>query len=163
MIKYPDDPQFPHISMTLDLSFMRKTLQRALFAQSNNRNSPLIIETCRIDEQLYKPGKSCVLSYCLQLLNTETGSVQEQIVCAKLCKTGEGLSEYNRARAKNIFTSKGVQPLIYLPEAEMVIWLFPNDGQLTHLPHMLDLDFQYVADSYPSCADLSFRNLRRIL
>lgn len=122
---------------------MREALQKGLFSQTNNRGDCFVIEACQMGEQRYKPGKSCVLSYRLRILNTETKSVQEQIICARLCKPGEGFSEFERASRKDLVTLKGVRPIVYLPEVEMVVWSFPNDRKLTHLPQMLDLPFLY--------------------
>ena len=143
MLQKQTDPRFPQIPFAVDMTLMREALQKGLFSQTNNEGDCFVIEACRAGEQRYKPEKSCILSYHLQILNTKTKSVQEQIIYARLCKPGEGFSEFERASRKERFTLEGVRPIVYLPEVEMVVWSFPNDRKLTHLPEMLDLSFLY--------------------
>jgi len=142
-LRQPIDPQFPQISCALDMSLVREALQRVLFFSSGNHKDMLVIKSCRIEEQRYKPGKNCVIVYHLQVFNVETGSRQDKIVCARLCKKGRGLSELKRAKRKNLYVIDGMRPVVYLPDLEMVVWSFPNDRKLTGLPKMLDLPSLY--------------------
>src|SRR5207245_3103925 len=142
MLNEPTDPQFPHIRFALDMTAMREALQNGLLAQTG-RGDRLFIETCRMSEQRYKPGKSYVLSYRLRILDADTQSVREQIVGARLCKPGQGLAEFERASRNELVAQDGVRPVAYLPEAEIVVWSFPNDRKLAHLPQMVDLPFLY--------------------
>ncbi len=141
MLQKKIDPQFPQMTFALDMTLVREILQEKLFAHPHNRGGRFVIESCKLGEQRYKPGKSCVLSYCLQILNTDNKTVREQILYARLCKVGEGLSSFERARQKEQFDLEGILPIIFLSDLEIVIWTFPNDRKLTHLPKMFDLSF----------------------
>ena len=135
------DPQLPHLPTALQPLLMQKLLQRTLLSPLDNQGHGLVVDSCLIGEKRHKPGKSCVLSYRLQLRDGRTGASQEQVVSARLCKPEHGLEEFNRARTRELFPAPGLQPLAYLPETEMVLWSFPNDRKLTHLPQLLNLKF----------------------
>ena len=51
------------------------------------------------------------------------------------------LAEFDRARSRQLSRVPGFEQLAYLPETEMVVWSFPNDRKLTHLPQLLNLEF----------------------
>ena len=135
------DPQLPHLSTALQPLLMQKLLQRTLLSPLDNQGHGLVVDSCLIGETRHKPGKSCVLSYRLQLRDGRTGACQEQVVSARLCKPEQGLEEFNRARTRELSPAPGLQPVAYLPETEMVLWSFPNDRKLTHLPQLLNLKF----------------------
>ncbi len=137
----PIDPCFPQLSTALNRTRMRKALQISLFDPLKGQRDNFLIYSCQIGERRYKPGKSCVVSYRIEIINTEAQSVQEQILYARLCKTDEGLSVFKRAREKALFKPKYLPPILYFPHLEMVIWAFPNDRKLIHLPKMHDLSF----------------------
>lgn len=137
------DPHFPQMPRALNMTRMREIFQKELWTQGKTQGGASVVQTCQIDAQRYKPGKSCVFTYRLKILNTETEAVREQILCARLCKAGEGAAEFQRAKQKNLAECDGLPPVFYLPALEMVVWVFPNDRKLTHLPKMLDLPFLY--------------------
>jgi thiamine kinase-like enzyme len=141
------DPQFPQLQAALDSPLMQGLLQNALLGPLDNHGHGLTVDACLIEEKRYKPGKSCVLSYRLQLHDVRTGTSREQLVSASLCKPEKGLEEVNRARSQPLYLTPGLQPLAYLPETEMVVWSFPNDRKLTHLPKLLDVE--YLASHLP--------------
>jgi hypothetical protein len=120
---------------------MQELLQRALLDPLDHEGQRLRIDACIIGEKRYKPGKSFVLSYRLHVHDVRTGAKHEQVVSARLCRPGEGLTEFHRAKARQLVRTPGVQALAYLPEIEMVTWSFPNDRKLTHLPKLLDVEF----------------------
>lgn len=120
---------------------MRGLLQRALLGPLDTHGQGLVVETCLVEEKRYKPGKSCVLSYRLQLHDVRTGNSREQLVSARLYKPEKGLEEVNRARSQPLYLTPGLKPLAYLPAAGMVVWSFPNDRKLSHLPQLLDVEF----------------------
>ena len=135
------DPQFPHLSAALSPPLMQELLQTTLLSPLIEQNQGLAVDSCVIGEKRYKPGRSCVLSYRLQLHDVNTGSRREQVVSARLCRPDEGMAEFNRAESMQLFRTSGVQALSYMPETEMVLWSFPNDRKLRHLPQLLNLDF----------------------
>jgi hypothetical protein len=126
--------------MALQPPFMQKLLQRALLDPLDNEGQRLRMDACLIGEKRYKPGKSCVLSYRLHLHDTRTGAKHEQVVSARLCRPDEGLAEFHRAGSRQLVCNPGIRALTYLPEIEMVVWSFPNDRKLLHLPKFLDVE-----------------------
>lgn len=156
------DRQFQQMARALDVSQMQKSLQKHLFSSSDKHKNALVIQCCQIEEQRYKPKKSCVITYNLEILNAEKGGIQEQIVCARLCKAGEGLFEWEQAKSSNLFPIEGIFPLVYLPDLEILVWSFPNDRKLSHLPQMLDPLFLH--DLFPQrLISLDLRKSKRLL
>ena len=135
------DPEFPHLSTALSPLLMQELLQTTLVGQLDDQRHGLVVGSCVIGETRYKPGKSCVLSYHLQIHDVSTGSHHEQVVSARLCRPDEGMAEFDRARSRQLSRVPRLQSLTYLPETEMVVWSFPNDRKLTHLPQLLNLEF----------------------
>jgi aminoglycoside phosphotransferase (APT) family kinase protein len=135
------DPQFPQLHAALDSPRMQGLLQSALLGPLDNHGQGLVVETCLVEEKRYEPGKSCVLSYRLQLHDVRTGNSREQLVAARLYKAEKGLEEVSRARSQPLYLTPGLKPLAYLPAAGMVVWSFPNDRKLSHLPQLLDVEF----------------------
>lgn len=116
-------------------------LQQTLMELTPVPQSQLLIDTCLIGEKRYKPWESCVLSYDLQLRDPQTGSSRKQVVSARLCKPAEGLRELGEANRRELFSTPGLVPLAHLPATDMVVWVFPNDRKLTHLPQLLNHEF----------------------
>ncbi len=135
------DPCFPQMSKALSQTRMLEAFQKNLVGAPKAGGGGFLIHSCQIGEQRYKPGKSCVVNYRIEILNTATQALREQILCARLCKTGEGPSEFKDASRKTLFKPENLPPILYLPDLEMVLWTFPNDRKLTHLPKMLELSF----------------------
>ena len=136
------DPQFPHLSAALSPPLMQELLQTTLLGPLDEQTQRgLIVGSCVIGEKRYKPGRSCVLSYRLHLHDTRTGAKHEQVVSARLCRPDEGPAEFHRARSRQLVRTPGVRALAYMPEIEMVVWSFPNDRKLTHLPELLNIEF----------------------
>ena len=130
----------PHLSTALQASLMQKLLQQALLDPLDHEGQRLRIDACSIGEKRYKPGKSFVLSYRLHLHDARTGAKHEQVVSARLCRPDEGLAEFHRAQSRQLVRTPGVRALAYMPEIEMVVWSFPNDRKLSHLPKLLDVE-----------------------
>ncbi|MEK9142381.1 MAG: aminoglycoside phosphotransferase family protein [Nitrospirota bacterium] len=141
------DPQFPHLSAALEPALMKELLQHTLLPRRGDHKQEFVVESCFIGEKRYKPGKSCVLSYQLHLHDASTGASHEQVLSARLCKSGKGMQEFHQARLQNLSLAPKLQPLAYLPEMEMVVWTFPNDRKLTHLSQLLDT--QYLESHLP--------------
>lgn len=135
------DSQCPHLSTALQPSLMQELLQRALLDPLDHEGQRLRMNACIVGEKRYKPGKSFVLSYRLHLHDAHTGAKHEQVVSARLCRPDEGLAEFHRARSRQLVRTPGVRALAYIPEIEMVVWSFPNDRKLSHLPKLLDVEY----------------------
>ena len=134
------DPQFPQIGKILDASFMLGMLQEALF--SNKEKSSLIkIEECSIGERRYKPGKSFKLSYTLSLRELESHKCYEQVLTAQLNPIGECPTEAEVCLANSFDFPAYIPSVNYLPEVNMMLWSFPHDRGLPHLPKLLNTEY----------------------
>lgn len=134
----PPDSRFPQIAQAFDPVRMRAAFQDALVASSNFGATIL---NCAIEETLYKPGKSCGLVYRLDWVEAPSGLLGRQLVCAKLCLSGESLELYTRARNTAMTVSGALPPVVHLGQLDMVAWTFPNDPVIRRLPDLLDPAF----------------------
>ncbi len=121
------DPQFPQISTILDTDYMTAVLQTTLFRKSRQEPSSIRVARCSIGEKRYKPGRSFMLSYCLQLQDDATERNYEQLVTARLKPLGHELPA----------VAAGQEEVTYIPEVNMMLWVFPYDRKLPHLPKLL--------------------------
>ena len=142
------DPQFPQISEILESSFMLEVLQNSLFGNIEQGSPMLKIERCSVGEKRHKPGKSFLLSYHLGLQDIATGIRYEQLLSAQLCLPGQGLSEFEAYLGNGLdkrldiheHSPIRIPPVSYVPEVDMLLWAFPNDRKLPHLPKLLDTE-----------------------
>jgi Phosphotransferase enzyme family len=137
-----NDPCYPHIHKALDTALITQLFQNHLFARKQwGGETAVIVESCSIKNKRHKPGKSFVLSYHLRLLDTQTGTRNEQVIGARLCKTGQGQQELQEERDKHFRNTGTASQVIYLPEIEVLLWIFPQDRKLIHLAQILDVGF----------------------
>lgn len=138
------DPKFPQISEISEPSTMLEVLQNALFGNNGQVPVTLKLQHCSVGEKRYKPGKSFRLSYRLGLQEIATGICYEQLMSAQLCLPGMGLSEFKANFDKGWKTQKhspnGIPSVSYIPEVNMLLWAFPHDRKLPHLPKLLDTE-----------------------
>ena len=117
---------------------MLEALQNALF---RNQESPTLkVESCSIGEKRHKPGKSFLLSYCLRLQHIATNVHYEQLMTAQLCLPGRGSSEFEAYLGKQTHSPIGIPSVSYIAEINMLLWAFPHDRKLVHLPKLLDTE-----------------------
>ena len=127
---------------------MLEVLQNTLFGNKGQAPSTLKVERCSIGEKRHKPGKSFLLSYHLGLQDIATDIRYEQLMSAQLCLHGRGLSEFEACLEtclnKGLDTQKhspiGIPSVSYIPEVNMLLWAFPYDRKLVHLPKLLDTE-----------------------
>jgi aminoglycoside phosphotransferase (APT) family kinase protein len=138
------DPQFPQISEILEPNKMLKVLQDTLFGNNGQVPVTLKLQHCSVGEKRHKPGKSFMLSYRLGLQDIATDTCYEQLMSAQLCLPGKGLSEFEAGLDKGWKAQKlspiGIPPVSYIPEVNMLLWAFPHDRKLPHLPKLLDTE-----------------------
>jgi len=108
-----------------------------------SQNNDLSIQDCRVLNARFKPHKkqkkrSFSPCYELKILDHRHNTVGTLIL---YCKA------YAESRSTEVFQSvdKGAlvappfgDPLIHIPEYDLLVWTFPNDPQLPHLAHALD-------------------------
>lgn len=132
------DPVFPQIQKILEPGFMREIFQNALDNQDGHGREKLLIEKCEVGEKRYKPGKSFMLSYKLRVQKPASKTSFEQIVAARLCPADGVGFEIEDGFKNREHPPVGLAPLSYLRDVGMMLWAFPNDPKLTHLPKLLE-------------------------
>lgn len=128
------DPQFPQILTILDTDYMTAVLQNTLFRKSGQEPSDVKVTQCSIGEKRFKPGKRFMLSYCLKLHDSLADLNYEQLVTAQLVPLEHELPE----------AKTGQEKATYIPEFNMMLWVFPDDRKLPHLPQLLDVKNQHT-------------------
>ncbi|MCQ8118598.1 aminoglycoside phosphotransferase family protein [Methylomonas rosea] len=123
------DPHFPQMADALNPAVMGPLLRWVL-------NMPGItpghVECC-IGEKRHKPGKSLVIAY---RLNAQSDPIhQSRYVTGRLCPPGTEGREFEWALSKRPDLAAGA--LTFLHEPAMLIWAFPYDPKLIHLPALL--------------------------
>jgi hypothetical protein len=129
------DPYFPQIPQILESEFMAGLFQNVFFSKAG---SMVTIEACRVGEKRYKPGKKFLVSYRVTLKHAATNSSQEQILTASLNPAGKEISCIEDSLPSINLSHWGIPSVSYLPEVGMMLWSFPNDRKLKHLPKLLD-------------------------
>jgi Phosphotransferase enzyme family len=135
------DPKFPQIPKILDSGYMLGTLQNAWFCNAGEIAQKIKIESCRIGEKRYKPGKSFTLSYNISLRHVETDIRHEQIVTAQLCPGGQVTDELKTYLENPAYSSIDIPSVSHISEDDMILWAFPQDRKLIHLPKLLDINY----------------------
>jgi tRNA A-37 threonylcarbamoyl transferase component Bud32 len=128
----PHDAALPHLQFALDPERMRAALAPHL-ATPHVR-----VEGCRIERVRYKPGRSCLLAYALELGVEGRAGTSEQVLCARMYPPNESASRYAKAARAPLATPRYGAPLFHLPELDMIVWAFPNERKLAGLPHLTD-------------------------
>lgn len=126
-----------------DAGQMKAIFQQQLpgFSQGN-----LLITGCRILRTRYKTylkGRSRNKSFftaCYQLQVTDQRNQRNgmQILYARACLEGRSLEEFQRARSLPLAVPRFGQALVHLPELDLLVWAFPNDPGLPHLPEAIE-------------------------
>ena len=80
------------------------------------------------------------LAACYQIHFTETlsGKTGKQIVYAKAFCGGRSLAEYEKLQQLKVPEPASSQNMIHLAEFDMILWVFPHDPALPHLPEVME-------------------------
>ncbi len=123
---------------------MKRLLQGHLPGFSNGS---LAISSCKIDYLLlkrsFKEGfqqkASLGVGYLLNVTNRLTQQHGELKLYGKAYLGGRSKRIFNNLPSYPLSPPSFGEPLIHLPDLGMIIWAFPNDPQLRHLPELMDL------------------------
>ncbi|WP_026604505.1 aminoglycoside phosphotransferase family protein [Methylomonas sp. 11b] len=127
------DPHFPQMADALNPAVMGPLLAWLLDMPGIKTGH---VE-CGIGEKRHKPGKSLVIGYRLDSrlgLNT-----QSRYVTGCLCPPDSASREFELERSKR--PDLAARALTVLHEPAMLVWAFPYDRKLIHLPALLDEAF----------------------
>jgi hypothetical protein len=148
------DPGFPQMAEVLDLAVMGPLLDKAL------RLGPPAGQhggAWQVDEKRYKPGKSLIISYRRE---NDSGSAQPpRFAMGRLYPPGEARREFERERSRRPELDEGA--MCFLAEPAMLLWVFPHDRKLIHLPRLLD-DSRLPAMLAPKLEALGLDSPRRV-
>jgi thiamine kinase-like enzyme len=132
----PHDAALPRLALALDPVRMREELTAHLTRGATDRDAAAIsIESCRIERVRYKPGRSCLVCYALDL-RVEGEGTSEQLLCARMYPPNESVSRYRKAAQAPLAATGVGAPLLHLPDLDMVVWAFPNERKLTGLERL---------------------------
>ena len=134
----PTDARLPQLPIILDVGVMRDKFRDYLFASASDRTQ-FVVRQCEIIQIRYKPAASCMVSYRLDIEDTSTGERGEHIVCGRAFPAGCSRSQWEKAGARALVQPRFRNPLIHLPDIEMVLWSFPNDRKMHTLPATMQL------------------------
>ncbi len=132
-----NDTAFPYLKVMLDSDAMAKRFQDILFEQVPTQRVTL----CQIERIKFKPGISCLISYRLQITNEENSQAQDHLLCAKSYPPGESDAHFAKTQKQHWVPTLFAASVIHVPDLSMVVWQFPNDRKLAHLPQLIDSDF----------------------
>jgi len=126
----------------IDPDRMRALFQRQLpgFSQGG-----LIITDCRIGYTLYKTYKkasawsksSLSICYHLEIHDPSAQRSGAQILYVKAFLGNRSRTEFQKIRAASIVPPRYGEGVVHLPELDMIVWAFPNDPMLSHLPECM--------------------------
>ncbi len=117
------DPTLPQLSLVLDAQVMTQEFARTLSVAG------AAVEHCRIEHVRYKPGRGCVVGYCIGM-RSAAGERGEQWISARLYEAGGSAARYLKAKRRRLEAPRYGPPVWHVPALDMVVWAFPNDRKL---------------------------------
>jgi hypothetical protein len=131
-------------AMLTDPERMRAVFQHQLapFAAGDLR-----LDACRIVHTRYRTsveqrrdGKAFLsICYEVEVHDARRGREGRQWLHAKGYPDGRGRRRFEQARARpHLVAPRFGDPVAYLPGLDAVVWAFPNDPKLPHLPEVID-------------------------
>lgn len=161
--KLPDDPALPHLGVALNEAEMASRFQTLLFAPlqraglhfsgQQNRAGRHQVEQCHVERVKYKAGQKCLINYVLQICDLQSHQRSEQRLSTRLFPQGESRARYHKALAEPLVAPQFGQPVMHLPELEMVLWSFPNDRKISGAASLMALPPDHVAQLRQAVAE----------
>lgn len=133
----PHDAALPALATALDPKRMRRVLADRFRALGDGARR-LRIEDCRIERVKYKPGRSCLVCYALDLHDDASDRHYEQVLCGRVYPANESASRYTKAAREPLADAPIGTALVHLPALDMVLWAFPNERKLASLARLTD-------------------------
>ncbi|HET7080854.1 MAG TPA: ATP-binding cassette domain-containing protein, partial [Chloroflexia bacterium] len=128
----------PGLAEAFDGEAMRERLQVALFGKTNPNYT---IERATPGQAIYQPGESCVLRYSLEVRDSRSGDIFKPLIVARVFPTQAASTVYKRDRLDPLRAlmrgreeiAPFAQPVALIRPLNMVVYVFPIDGQLPTL------------------------------
>jgi hypothetical protein len=134
----PHDAALPALATALDPARMQAALATLVETRALAGAKRVRVERCRVERVRYKPGRSCLVSYTLELRADGAGDVFEQVLCGRVYPPGGSASRYAKALRAPLESVAVGTPVAHLPSLDMVVWAFPNERKLTSLARLTD-------------------------
>ncbi len=122
----PNDTRLFNLEFVLDSNYMTPILSKYMNIDTSSHFS--------IERVKYKPKKNCLICY---RQNNKDSSSNLIDITAMVYPPGESQKRFEKANLA-IFETNAVQ---HIPHLDMVIWKFPYERKLIHLPKLFDLDY----------------------
>jgi hypothetical protein len=119
----------------LDADTMRAVLERTHFAGAPK---PWQVRRCEIEWIKYRPGKNCAAAYRVHVEEPSTGRSSVQLLCARVFDPGGSHAKYAALHPDELVIPEAGRAVTHVPELDMIVWAFPNDGKLHALPAFVD-------------------------
>lgn len=140
----PQDSVLPRLAEALDAATMRTVFENTLFVDETRNARParptkrFHIQRCEIEWVKYRPGKNCTVAYRLEMHDRVTKKEWDQLLCARVFARGQSPARFLAAQSQDLVDPEVGRPITHLPRVDMVVWAFPNDGELRALPKIVD-------------------------
>lgn len=122
-----EDPTLRHLDVLLDVDQIVPYLARAFIDASMDFE----VEHCRIERVKYKPGKSCMVVYCVDV-PVQNGDVAVKRYIGRSYEPGGSGSRFEKARSRLSAPGEG-QLISHIPSLDLVVWAFPHERKMTNL------------------------------
>ncbi len=99
----------------------------ALLIASRLRNYPGEIRECGINYMRYKPGTNCIVAYRLEGTTEFVKGASEILFYAKIYTKEDYLIAAEKARTHRWVPMTYIDPVIFMPEFNTILYMFPND------------------------------------
>jgi hypothetical protein len=118
----PDDPVLAYLAAALDEGAMAAVFRDVLRASGTD------LVACRIENVDYRPRRTCLVSYVLNLADAQ--GPFEQRVTARVCANGEAARRAEKATLRPLRASRAGPVMVHLAPLDMVAMWWPNDARL---------------------------------
>jgi hypothetical protein len=106
----------------------------------------LVITCCKILHTHYKiyleektrHRSFFVACYRLEISDSYGQRQGEQLLCAKAYLNGRSALKFSKIDRSQLCPPRFGAPVVHLPALDMIVWAFPNDPDLLHLPKVVD-------------------------
>ena len=142
----PADPHLPQLAQMLDAGTMGRIFQDELpggFAEGRLR-----IERCRVVYVDYRPARTCLVSYSLDIVDSATGRHGTQVISGKVFAEERSESYLASCPKRMRAIPDFGLPFAYLSDCKMFLTAFPNDLRMRGLHQII----------YPDELELVVRN-----
>ncbi len=131
------DPQLPGLSIACDANAMRRVFEEQVFARSG-ASRRMRVRRCVIEHARYKRGRNAMFAYRVDVVDNEN-QVRPVRFCVRIYPAGRSVSRWRKALATPLFATPEWPSLCHVPTLEMLVWTFPNERKLKHLPTLMDV------------------------